>query len=145
MLRVQLVRLRLLMREPRTGGGTWLASGAARPDSRVPRVELLWFRDCPNHAAARAMLRDVLDELAPGTTIHDIDATDPIVAERYRFPGSPTIRVDGRDVDASFQDPGDYTPRCRLYRTADGLRGLPERGRVEAAVRSSVERGRAVT
>ena len=91
------------------------------------------------------MLREVLDELAPGTTLDDIDATDPTAAERYRFPGSPTIRVDGRDVDASFQDPGDYTPRCRLYRTSEGLRGLPERGWVEAAVRSSVERRRVVT
>lgn len=85
------------------------------------------------------MLREVLDELAPGTTLDDIDATDPTIAERYRFPGSPTIRVDGRDVDASFRDPGDYTPRCRLYWTAEGLRGLPERGWVEAALRSSLD------
>lgn len=115
-------------------------------DSPGPLVELLWFQDCPNHPAARAMLRDVLDELAlPGTRIEDIDATDATVAERHRFPGSPTIRVNGRDVDASFQDPGDYSPRCRLYRTAEGLRGLPERRWVEAALRSSVDRGRAVT
>lgn len=119
--------------------------GRGRAEWREPRVELLWFQECPNHPAARAMLREALDEHAPGTTLDDIDATDPTIAERYRFPGSPTIRVDGRDVDASFQDPGDYTPRCRLYWTAEGLRGLPERGWVEAALRSSVERGRAVT
>ena len=91
------------------------------------KVELLWFEDCANHPAARSMLEEVIDELAPGTLIHDVDATDPTVAAELRFPGSPTIRVDGRDVDPTYVDPGDYTPRCRLYRTSAGLRGLPER------------------
>ena len=84
------------------------------------------------------MLDDIIDELAPGTPVDEFDATEPAVALRHRFPGSPTIRIDGRDVDPSYQDPGDYTPRCRLYRTADGLRGLPEQAWVEAALRASL-------
>jgi hypothetical protein len=84
------------------------------------------------------LLDGLLRELAPGTAVADIDATEPDVAQLHRFPGSPTIRVDGRDVDPSYQDPGDYTPRCRLYRTADGLRGLPERAWVETALRASL-------
>lgn len=98
-------------------------------------VELLWFSDCASHRAARAMLEQVVAEVAPGTTIRDIDATDPAVAERLRFPGSPTIRIDGYDVDPSYADPGDYTPRCRLYRTSAGLRGVPERAWIENALR----------
>jgi hypothetical protein len=97
-------------------------------------VELLWFRDCANHPAARALLEEVIAEVAPGTPISDVDATEPAVAERLRFPGSPTIRVDGVDVDPNYVDPGDYTPRCRLYRTSAGLRGLPERQWIEAAL-----------
>lgn len=110
-----------------------------RPQTRQsrPLVELLWFQDCPNHPAARALIDELLGDLAPGTTVHDIDATDPAVAQLHRFPGSPTIRIDGRDVDPTYQDPGDYTPHCRLYRTAEGLRGLPERAWVEAALRAS--------
>lgn len=114
--------------------------GQARPCG--PRVELLWFRDCPNHPAARTMLRELLAELAPGTPVEDIDATDAAVAQRVRFPGSPTIRIDGVDVDPSYRDPEDYTPRCRLYRTADGLRGMPERGWVEAALRARLDQRR---
>jgi hypothetical protein len=91
-------------------------------------VELLWFEGCANHPAARQMLEEAIAEMAPGTPINNVDATDPAVAERVRFPGSPTIRVDGRDVDPTYIDPGDYTPRCRLYRTSAGLGGLPERG-----------------
>lgn len=100
------------------------------------QVDLLWFSDCPNHPAARRMLRDVIDEIVPGTPIHELDATDPAIAERVRFPGSPTIRVDGRDVEPSFVDPGDYTPRCRLYRTDSALRGLPDRRWIEDALRA---------
>lgn len=103
-----------------------------------PRVELLWFEDCPNHPATRALLDDILRDLAPGTSVDEIDASDLAVAQRHRFPGSPTIRIDGQDVDPSYQDPGDYTPRCRLYRTSAGHSGLPERAWVEAALRGSV-------
>ena len=106
-----------------------------------PRVELLWFHDCPNHPAARALLDELLGALAPGATVDEIDATDPAVAQRHQFTGSPTIRIDGRDVDPSFQDPGDYTPRCRLYRTSAGLGGLPERAWIEAAIVESLDRG----
>lgn len=98
-------------------------------------VEFLWFADCPNHAAARALLDDVIAEIAPGTPIRDIDATDPDVAREVRFPGSPTIRVDGRDVDPGFVDPGEYTPRCRVFWTPGGLRGVPAREWIEAALR----------
>lgn len=98
------------------------------------RVDLLWFRDCPHHEAARRLLHEIIDEVAPGTQVEDIDATDLDVAGAVRFPGSPTIRVDGRDVDPRFTDPNDYTPRCRLYLTEHGVRGLPERSWIEAAL-----------
>jgi hypothetical protein len=98
-------------------------------------VDFLWFQDCPNREAARALLYEVIDDVAPGTTVSDIDATDPEVAKSHRFPGSPTIRVDGRDVDPAFIDPGDYTPRCRLFRTVSGIVRVPERRWIEDALR----------
>jgi len=96
-------------------------------------VEFLWFSDCPNRDQARALLRDVISEVGSTPELREIDATDPAAAAAHRFPGSPTIRVDGRDVDPTYVDPGDYTPRCRLYRTESGLRGLPERSWIETA------------
>jgi hypothetical protein len=135
MLRLRRVRLWLRLLEPSAKERQSQPPMTTRRQDR--RIELLWFGDCPNWQAARALLRDVVAEIAPGTPIREIDATDAAVAGRVRFPGSPTIRIDGRDVDPSFRDPGDYTPRCRLYRTADGLRGVPERAWIEAALRTS--------
>ena len=111
------------------------SSGAVRR----PAIELLWFDDCPNHAAAREMLIELAAVHAPGASIRMIDATDPATATGLRFPGSPTIRVDGVDIDPTYVDPGDYTPRCRLYRTTEGLRGLPEPGWIVAALRRATD------
>ena len=87
------------------------------------------------------MLEEVIAEVAPGTPIRDIDATDPATAASLRFPGSPTIRVNGRDVEPSYVDPTDYTPRCRLYRTPAGLRGVPERSWIADALSLARPRG----
>ena len=98
-------------------------------------VELLWFADCPNHATARRMLEEVIADLVPGTPIRDLDATDPLTAERLRFPGSPTIRVDGRDID-----PAGASARpalnCRIYHLPDGrVSPVPTRQQLEEALR----------
>ena len=100
----------------------------------MTRVEFLWFEGCPGHETARALLDEVIAAVAPGTLVEAVDASDPDVAVAHRFPGSPTIRVGGTDIDPSFVDPGDYTPRCRLFRTAEGLRGVPPREWIEDAL-----------
>lgn len=97
-------------------------------------IEFLYFDGCPNHVAARALLDEVIAAVAPGTPVEVVDASDPVVAVAHRFPGSPTIRVDGRDVMPGFEDPGDYTPRCRVFPTPDGLRGVPPREWLEQAL-----------
>ena len=100
----------------------------------MTRIEFLWFAGCPNHETARALLEQAIAAVAPGTHVEDIDATDPAVAEAHRFPGSPTIRIDGEDMDPNYVDPGDYTPRCRVFWTLDGLRGVPPREWIEGAL-----------
>ena len=77
----------------------WAKRALSRQAIGSTLVELLWFADCANRPSARRMLKDVIAEVAPGTAIHDVDAADPAVPERARFPGSPTIRVNGQDVD----------------------------------------------
>jgi hypothetical protein len=109
------------------------------PEPNQQIVELLWFAGCPNHLAARRLIQDVVEDRAPNAVIREVDATDPNVAALLQFPGSPTIRVNGRDVEPGFEDPGDYTPRCRLYRTQNGLMRIPPRAWVEGALGASSE------
>lgn len=104
-------------------------------------IQLLWFSECPNHEAVRSLLHELQPRLAPGSTLEDINAGDPAVAARYRFPGSPTVRVDGIDVEPGFEDPRDYTPRCRLYRTSRGLGGRPDPAWIERALEAEPPEG----
>lgn len=54
-------------------------------------------------------------------------------AERELFVGSPTVRVDGRDIDPPGAEPVGLT--CRVYRLADGrVSALPDRERVRSAL-----------
>ena len=101
------------------------------------KIELLWFQDCPNHQAARTVLRAVLHEKGISESFEDIDATDADVAAKYHFPGSPTVRVNGQDIEPGFQDPGDYTPRCRLYLVDAVFRGTPPRRWLEDALEAA--------
>jgi hypothetical protein len=84
------------------------------------------------------MLHEVLDDAGIDAPVEDINVNDPVLAQSLRFPGSPTIRIDGRDIEPGFEDCDDCSPRCRLYATADGLRGVPERSWIEEAVAGSV-------
>lgn len=90
-------------------------------------VEILWFEGCPNHEAAESMLREVMRDLGIDEPIGRLNVEDEEVGRQVCFPGSPTIRINGVDVEPQWQPCEDCTPRCRLYLTTEGLRGLPER------------------
>jgi hypothetical protein len=77
-------------------------------------VELLYWDGCPSYPQALAQLRSILGEDAP-IVVREIRSEADAVAER--FPGSPTIRVDGQDLFPIDDPPG---LSCRIYRLADG-------------------------
>jgi hypothetical protein len=85
-----------------------------------PSIEFLWWEGCPSHPDALNDLREVAAAL--GLDPDGIEAREVRTEEdaaRERFTGSPTIRVDGRDVlPAGDDEPVGLT--CRLYRLRDG-------------------------
>lgn len=103
------------------------------------KIELLWFEDCPNHEPTERMLREVLAEHGVSDEFHPIEVPDLETGKSIKFPGSPTIRIDGIDIDPGYEDTGDYTPRCRVYMTEAGLKGVPPREWIEQAVVSALE------
>ena len=63
------------------------------------RIELMFWAGCPSHPEALELLREVLDErnIDEPIVIREVFTQEDAIA--LAFPGSPTIRVDGRDVD----------------------------------------------
>jgi hypothetical protein len=45
--------------------------------------------------------------------------------QEQRFLGSPSFRVDGRDIEAGADERRDCAFSCRLYQTPIGARPLP--------------------
>jgi len=104
-----------------------------------PKVELLWWRGCPSWEEAIAGLRERMREagLDPDELeVREVDSDAE--AERERFVGSPTIRVDGRDVQDPGAEPVGLT--CRVYRLRDGrISPLPDPDDVREALIEATE------
>jgi hypothetical protein len=82
-------------------------------------VELLWWDGCPSYPKALSELRRILREEGVDADVQLLEITSDEQAERERFPGSPTVRIDGEDV----VPPGEAEPAsltCRVYRMRDG-------------------------
>ena len=85
----------------------------------VPKIELLYFADCPHYLQALAMVHDVLAAAGSSALMYLVAVETPAEVERQHLYGSPTVRVDGVDIV-----PPDSSARpalaCRVYRTAQG-------------------------
>jgi len=105
-----------------------------------PRVELLWWEGCPSYPTALDQLSEVLAEegLDPeGVEMREVESDEQAAAER--FPGSPTIRIDGEDVVPRGDDER-FSLTCRVYRLRDGrISATPDPADVRAAVRRAKE------
>jgi hypothetical protein len=98
-------------------------------------VELLWWDGCPSYPQALAQLEDALREEGLDATVDLIEVTSDEQARRERFPGSPTIRIDGRDI-VEPEETEPFSLTCRVYRTRDGrISPVPDPEDVLEAVR----------
>jgi arsenate reductase (thioredoxin) len=93
------------------------------------QVEVLVFEGCPHAEPAFAMVREVAARLAPKVTVLKLEVDTPEKAASLGFLGSPSIRVNGRDIEGKHTNSG--TLCCRVY---EGGQGLPPQWMVEAAM-----------
>jgi hypothetical protein len=101
-------------------------------------IHFLWWEGCPSHPKARQRLQEVLGELKLSVEPESVEIKTDEEAERWHFPGSPTILVNGRDIDpnASTQ-PSRLT--CRLYFMEDGRPSpLPSKEMIRRAIEKAL-------
>lgn len=98
------------------------------------QIQFLWWEDCPSHPAAWQRLHQALTELDVEAAIERIEVETDEEAQHWQFPGSPTILVNGMDIDPAADDlPSRLT--CRLYRTEDGRPSpLPSMAMIKRAI-----------
>jgi len=103
--------------------------------SRHPAVEFLFWEGCPSHPEALDLLDRILREERVQSTVEVVEVTSDEQARRERFPGSPTIRIDGKDV-VPHADVEPFSLTCRVYRTRDGrVSAVPDPEDLREAVR----------
>ena len=97
-------------------------------------VEFLSWEGCPSHDEARELLDEVLRERGLDAQVKMRHVATREEALELRFPGSPTIRIDGRDVDpAGAAEPPSLS--CRIYYLPDGrVSPIPSREQLEEAL-----------
>jgi len=96
-------------------------------------VEILYVDDCPGHARLLPTVQR-LAELA-GAELRQQRIRNSREAERERFLGSPTVRVNGRDVEPGASARTDYGLKCRIYRSvALGQASVPPERWIRAAL-----------
>ena len=102
-------------------------------------VELLWWEGCPSTPEAIEQVRAALREEGLDEEVELVEVESDEQAERERFPGSPTIRIDGEDIFP----PGEGEPvglSCRVYRLRDGRPSpTPDPADIREAVRRAKE------
>jgi hypothetical protein len=89
-------------------------------ESGGPRIEFLYWEDCPSQEQALTRLQEVMAEGRIESPIEMIEVLTDEDAKRLGFPGSPTIRVDGVDVDVSGAGQMATALTCRVYLLEDG-------------------------
>lgn len=93
------------------------------------RIEVLVFDGCPHAEAAMQQAHTVAERLGPGITVARVDVDTPEKAAESGFLGSPSIRVNGADIEGKTASAGRLC--CRTY---EGGSGTPPEWLVEAAV-----------
>ena len=94
-------------------------------------IDILYFEGCPHRAPTVRLVRDVVRELRVDAAVREIDVKSLEDASRLHFFGSPTVQVDGEDVDPAVRGRADYSFSCRVYEGS----GVPSRAMIERAVR----------
>jgi hypothetical protein len=105
-------------------------------------VDFLYWTECPSHEEAYERLDGVLAEEGVQAELRRVEVTSDEQATELRFPGSPTIRVEGRDIQPEVAEASPPGLTCRLYILEDGRPSpLPSREMIRRAVRAAFAGG----
>jgi hypothetical protein len=104
---------------------------------RPPVVELLYFDGCPSHERLLPTVERIVGRAGAELGVRAVETLE--AAEAERFLGSPTLRVNGIDVDPGAAERIDFGLKCRIYRSEEGQSGVPP----EAWIRAALDRAQA--
>ena len=99
------------------------------------KIELFYFDDCPSYERAQENLTDALrlEELAQ--EVEMVPVASEADAQVKRFIGSPTIRINGIDIEGPEAEEKGYGYGCRIYAQNGCTAGWPSVERIRQALK----------
>jgi hypothetical protein len=101
------------------------------------KIELLYFKGCPSFQPTLSLLQQVLDEENIPAKVRTIPVESELAAKSLRFLGSPSIRVDGQDIEFEARSSTDFGMKCRIYNNDGVPGGVPAKGKILEAIREA--------
>ena len=91
------------------------------------KIEILVFDGCPNIESTEKLVSETINELGIDANIEIVNVVDNDDAAAKRFLGSPSVRIDGKDLEVEEDELAQYAMRCRIYRDGDEQSGVPSK------------------
>src|SRR6266851_2999408 len=101
------------------------------------KIEILYFNGCPNHEPAVERIRQLLREEDVSAEVLEVNVSDASIAQKLGFLGSPSIRVNGLDVEPEARAAREYGMMCRTYAVNGRREGLPSREMLHHAIQEA--------
>ena len=105
------------------------------------KIEVLYFDGCPNHRLTVERVREVLREEGIEAAVVEVNVQNEATARNVGFLGSPTVRVNGNDVEPSARSAREYGMMCRTYAVGQKREGAPPKDLIRAAIREALAAG----
>jgi hypothetical protein len=102
------------------------------------KIEVLYFEGCPNHKPAVERVRELLRQEAILAEVMEVNVNDASVAQKLGFLGSPSVRVNGLDVEPERRTARDYGMMCRTDVVNGRRQGLPSCEMLRQAFREAL-------
>jgi hypothetical protein len=103
------------------------------------KIEVYYFEGCPHHRLAVERVKEVLKEEGLTAEVLEVNVPDEAAARSLGFLGSPSIRINGLDVEASARSSKNFGLMCRTYVEGGRREGVPSRELIRRALREADE------
>ena len=107
------------------------------PRDALVRIEILTFEGCPNALAAEETVQQAVLLEGVEATIDTVNVDTVEAAMHVRFLGSPTVRVNGVDVEPAARQTVDCGLMCRTYRYDNEVLGAPSLEMIRKSIRQA--------
>ena len=102
------------------------------------KIEVLGFAGCPNYMPALRQVQAILESIGIQAAVEQLEVDSDEAARQTRFLGSPTIRVNGLDVEAAARQSSQFGVGCRTYVVRGKRQGRPPQQWIEDTIREAM-------